>query len=121
MGTYGYDIKDGVYREDWLDYDDELLVKHQNHAETYLDSDGEVHVYRGAVNWHKTRGQIGREEWMCQQFGDDWRTNGRVATGVDVNELRPRYHPVEWIAAGVARLEDGKTVRIFRTRSLMEV
>ena len=33
----------------------------------------------GMVKRPKIRGQIDREAWICQMFGTDWRTNGRVA------------------------------------------
>ena len=33
----------------------------------------------GMVKRPKIRGQVNRDDWMCQMFGADWRTNGRVA------------------------------------------
>lgn len=72
------DIKDGVYRDDWLDFDDiGIRSKPEAHALTYVE-DGVVHTL-GAIRCQKTRGSISRDDWMCQMFGADWRTNGRVA------------------------------------------
>ena len=75
---YGVDyalIEDGAYSEDRLP------------LEELLASDA-----ASGVGWHKTRGEVGREEWMCQMFGNDWRTNGRVA--MQVEPLRPKFKTV---------------------------
>ena len=78
-----HDIVDGVYRDDPLDWVDWEKWPPSPCRGAPPKNQWTGHI--GAVRRPKTRGQIGREAWMCKMFGNDWRSNGLVVHGVSMD------------------------------------